>query len=60
MEKRIAEKEKAVKDLEARMASPGFYDDRAHADKVVAEHKALMWEVGDLMSQWEMLQTSEV
>ncbi len=60
MEKRIADKEKAVKELEARMASPGFYDDRAAADKVVAEHKTLMWEVGDLMSQWEMLQTSEV
>lgn len=60
MEKRIADKERAVKELEARMASPGFYDDRAQADKVVAEHKTLMWEVGDLMSQWEMLQTSEV
>jgi ATP-binding cassette subfamily F protein 3 len=60
MEKRIADKEKAVKELEARMASPGFYDDRAQADKVVAEHKILMWEVGDLMSQWEMLQTTEV
>jgi ATP-binding cassette, subfamily F, member 3 len=60
MEKRIADKERAVKDLEARMASPGFYDDRAEADKVVAEHRALMWEVGDLMTQWEMLQTSEV
>ena len=59
MEKRIADKEKAVKDLEALMASPGFYDDRAQADKVVAEHKTLMWEVGDLMSQWETLQTSE-
>ena len=60
MEKRIADKEKAVKELEARMVSPGFYDDRSLADKVVAEHKTLMWEVGDLMSQWEMLQTNEV
>ncbi len=59
-EKRIADKEKAVKELEALMASPGFYDDRVAADKVVAEHKTLMWEVGDLMSQWETLQTSEV
>jgi ATP-binding cassette, subfamily F, member 3 len=56
LEKRIAEKEKAVKELEAEMASPGFYDDRAHADRKVAEHKSLMWEVGDLMSQWEALQ----
>ena len=39
------------------MASPGFYDDRAHADKAAADHKTLMWEVGDLLSQWEMVQT---
>jgi ATP-binding cassette subfamily F protein 3 len=56
LEKRIAEKEKAVKDLEARMASPGFYDDRTIAEKAAADHKSLMWEVGDLMSQWEALQ----
>jgi ATP-binding cassette subfamily F protein 3 len=55
LEKRIAEKEKTVKDLEARMATPGFYADRVGAEKAAAEHKALMWEVGDLMSQWEML-----
>jgi ATP-binding cassette subfamily F protein 3 len=59
LEKRIAEREKAVKDLEALMASPGFYGDRAAADKTVAEHKALLWEVGDLMNQWEMLQEAE-
>jgi ATP-binding cassette subfamily F protein 3 len=57
LEKRISEKEKAVKDLEARMASPGFYDDRAHSEQAAQEHKTLMWEVGDLMSQWEALQT---
>jgi ATP-binding cassette, subfamily F, member 3 len=57
LERRIAEKERAVKDLESRMAAPGFYDDRSAAEKAAAEHKALMWEVGDLMSQWEMLQT---
>jgi ATP-binding cassette subfamily F protein 3 len=55
IEQRIAEKERAVKDLEARMAAPGFYDDRDRADTAAAEHKALMWEVGDLMGQWEML-----
>ncbi len=55
MEMRIAEKEKAVKELEAQMASPGFYDDRARADKAAEGHKALIWEVGELMSQWEML-----
>ena len=54
LEKRIAEKEQAVKELEAQMASPGFYDDRARAEKAASDHKALMWEVGDLMSQWEI------
>ena len=57
LEKRIAEKEQAVKALEAQMGSPGFYDDRANADQAAADHKALMWEVGDLLSQWEMVQT---
>jgi ATP-binding cassette subfamily F protein 3 len=58
LEKRIAEKEQAVKQLESQMAEPGFYDDRERAEKAAADHKALMWEVGDLMSQWEMLQES--
>lgn len=40
------------------MAAPGFYDDRARAEKAAHDHKALMWEVGDLMSQWEMLHES--
>ncbi|HVQ31036.1 MAG TPA: ABC-F family ATP-binding cassette domain-containing protein [Vicinamibacteria bacterium] len=57
LEKRIAEKEQAVKALEAQMASPGFYDDRAQAEKAATDHKSLMWEVGDLLSQWEMVQT---
>jgi ATP-binding cassette, subfamily F, member 3 len=55
LEKRIAEKEQAVKALEGEMAAPGFYDDRAAADKKVSEHQSLMWEVGELMGQWEML-----
>ena len=57
LEKRISEKEKAVKDLEAQMASPGFYDERERAAQAADEHKNLMWEVGDLMNQWEALQT---
>jgi ATP-binding cassette subfamily F protein 3 len=56
LERRIAEKEQAVKELERQMASPGFYDVRSRADKAVADHKALMFEVGELMSQWEALQ----
>jgi ATP-binding cassette subfamily F protein 3 len=58
LEKRIAEKEQAVKQLESKMAEPGFYDDRERAEKAAADHKALMWEVGELMAQWEMLQES--
>jgi hypothetical protein len=38
------------------MAAPGFYDDRARAQPVVDRHQALMWQVGDLMRQWEQLQ----
>jgi len=57
LEKRIGEKEKAVKDLEALMASPGFYTDRERAEQATSEHKTLMWEVGDLLSEWEALQS---
>jgi ATP-binding cassette subfamily F protein 3 len=56
LEGRIAEREAEVKGLEARMASVGFYDDREGAKQVVDRHQALMWEVGDLMAQWEALQ----
>ena len=38
------------------MAAPGFYEDRAAAQPVIDRHQALMWEVGDLMHQWEELQ----
>jgi hypothetical protein len=38
------------------MATAGFYDDREGAREVVDRHQALMWEVGDLMAQWEALQ----
>ena len=56
-DQRISEKEKAVRDLEAQMASPGFYEDRTRAEEAAEVHKKLMWEVGDLLSQWEALQT---
>ena len=56
LEKRVAEKEHAVKALEAQMASPGFYEDRPRAEQAAEEHKKLMWEVGDLVSQWEAIQ----
>jgi len=56
LESRIAEREREIKELEARMSAPGFYDDRTAADSVVSRHQTLMWEVGDLMHQWESLQ----
>jgi ATP-binding cassette subfamily F protein 3 len=58
VEKQIAEKERAVRDVEALMASPGFYDDRARADKAVAERQGLLDEVTALMTEWESLQTA--
>ena len=56
LEARIAEKETEVKTVEAAIAAPGFYDDVAAAKPTLDRHQALMWEVGDLLSQWEMLQ----
>ena len=56
LESRIAEREQAIKDLEATMSAQGFYDNHEKAKPVLDRHQALMWEVGDLMSQWEALQ----
>ncbi len=56
LEGRIAEREAKVKDLETTMSAPGFYDDRDASKLVIDQHQALMWEVGDLMAQWEALQ----
>jgi ATP-binding cassette subfamily F protein 3 len=57
LESRIAERETAIKDIEASMSTPGFYDNRDTAQPLIDRHQALMWEVGDLMNQWEALQT---
>ena len=57
LEQQIADSERTIKDLEQRMATPGFYEDRAAAQTVIDEHQALMWKVGDLMHRWEELQT---
>ena len=56
LERRIAEREEAVRKLEAEMAAPGFFTDQASADEAVTRHQKLMWEVGDLMNQWEALE----
>jgi ATP-binding cassette, subfamily F, member 3 len=58
LEARIAECEAAIRELEQTMAAPGFYDDRAAAQPVIDRHQAMMWKVGDLMHQWEELQST--
>ncbi len=56
LEARIADRERAIKEIEASMSAPGFYENHEVAKPVIDKHQALMWEVGDLMSQWEALQ----
>jgi len=56
LEGRIAKAESAIKELEAEMAAPGFYENHATSKPVIDRHQALMWEVGDLMNKWEALQ----
>jgi len=58
IEKTIAAKEQAVRDLEHLMASAGFYDDRAQAEKAASDHKALSAEVAALIAEWESLQSA--
>ena len=55
LETRIAAHETAIKALEAEMAAPGFYEQRDTAQVRVTRHQTLMWEVGQLMQQWELL-----
>ena len=59
LETRIADREQAIKDIEASMSAPGFYENHESAKPVIDRHQALMWEVGDLMHQWEALQQPE-
>jgi ATP-binding cassette subfamily F protein 3 len=56
LEKKIAEKEQAVRDVEHLMATPGFYDDRARAEEAVGNRQRLLDEVAALMSEWEAVQ----
>jgi ATP-binding cassette subfamily F protein 3 len=57
LETRIAECENAIREIEQTMAAPGFYSDRAAAQPIIDRHQALMWKVGDLMHQWEEVQS---
>ena len=56
LEQRIGEREQAVRALESDMSEPGFYSDEVRAKAGIDRHQALMWEVGDLMNQWEAMQ----
>jgi ATP-binding cassette, subfamily F, member 3 len=56
LEARIAEREKQIKEVEQAMAAPDFYSNHEKSKPVLARHQALMWEVGELLGQWEMLQ----
>jgi ATP-binding cassette subfamily F protein 3 len=56
LEGRIAKAEAAIKEVEALMSAPGFYENHAASKPVLDRHQALMWEVGDLMNKWETLQ----
>jgi len=58
LETRIAAAEAAIREMEIAMAAPGFYEDRATAQPVIDRYQSLMWEIGDLMHQWEALQAS--
>ena len=58
LESRIADCENAIREIESTMAAPGFYEDRAAAQPIIDRHQALMWKVGDLMHQWEQLQSA--
>jgi ATP-binding cassette subfamily F protein 3 len=57
LEARIADRESAIKEIEQSMSAPGFYENREAAQPVIDRHQTLMWEVGDLMNQWEALQS---
>ena len=44
-----------MKEIEAAMSAPGFYDNRDQAQPLIDRHQTLMWELGELMHQWEEL-----
>ena len=58
LEGRIAAHEQAIRDLETTMSAPGFYQAHEQAKPIVDRHQTLMWEVGELLNQWEMLQAA--
>ncbi len=55
IEAAIADKERELKTLEDAMIGTGFYENHDTSKPVLDRHQALMWEIGDLMHQWEEL-----
>jgi predicted nucleic acid-binding Zn-ribbon protein len=55
LEARIADREQAMKEIETAMSAPGFYENHDQAQPLIDRHQALMWELGELMHQWEEL-----
>ena len=39
------------------MSAPDFYANHEASKPMLTKHQELMWEVGELLSQWEMLQS---
>jgi ATP-binding cassette subfamily F protein 3 len=60
LEARIAACEASIREAEASMASADFYANREAAEAVMKRHQTLMWQVGDLMHEWETLQTPDL
>jgi ATP-binding cassette subfamily F protein 3 len=59
LEARVTEIEDAIREIERVMSAPGFYDDRSAAQPIVDRHQSLLWQLGDLMHQWEELSSSD-
>ncbi len=55
LETQIAQRESEMRELERAMAAPHFYEDHQTSKPVLDRHQTLMWELGDLMHQWEEL-----
>ena len=54
----VADGESAIRDIEQQMSAPGFYEDHTASKPVIDRHQELMWKVGELMHQWEELQSA--
>ncbi len=57
IESQIGRREQEIKDLEAAMAQPAFYDHQATARTQIERHEKLIAEVDALMHEWEELNT---